>query len=252
MDNLLLLNKRKRIKEIDIIRGICILLMIFDHFILFYYNAYPDNTSNKILFEIYEFANIYLSNNWRIGIRFVVMSIFFILSGICCSFSRNNLKRGLKILIASMFITLATYTITKYTEYNILIICGVLHCYAIYVIIYNFVSTLSNNTLTYVNVFLGSLLISLLFIALNPKANSNAFIYFGIPYKYYIAPFEYVSPPKWIWAFFLGVLAGKTIYKTGNSLFSYDIPVITFIGKHSIWLYFIHFTFIYIVLKIIF
>lgn len=122
MDNLLLLNKRNRIKEIDIIRGICILLMIFDHFILFYYNAYPDNTSNKILFEIYEFANIYLSNNWRIGIRFVVMSIFFILSGICCSFSRNNLKRGLKILIASMFITLATYTITKYTEYNILII----------------------------------------------------------------------------------------------------------------------------------
>lgn len=108
--------KTKRIHEIDIIRGILVLLMICDHFILIYYNSSVLLNDVKINSSFYLLAGNYLSSSIRLNLRVIVLCIFFILSGICCNFSRNNIKRTEKIGGASLGFSIITYIVSRFTN----------------------------------------------------------------------------------------------------------------------------------------
>lgn len=102
--------KRKRYDFLDMIRGIIILLMVMDHF--FYDFGYLitliSNYSNSVttsLTPFVEFSRFYWNNDVRIFIRYIVLFLFFFISGISCSFSRSNIKRGLRFLLFAVIET---------------------------------------------------------------------------------------------------------------------------------------------------
>jgi uncharacterized membrane protein len=89
--------KRGRIPEIDFLRGLALLLMVWHHAM---YDV-------RYIFSIDAFA--FQDSYWfyRIG-RPIVLALFLLVSGISTRFSGNNLKRGLRMLLFAVIATVLT------------------------------------------------------------------------------------------------------------------------------------------------
>jgi len=96
---------KKRIFELDFLRGFCVLLMVIDHFMYDFayfisniFNFNPGGLNNPDwLNSLNKFSINWWNWDVRIIARFAVIFLFFLISGICTRFSKNNLKRGLII-----------------------------------------------------------------------------------------------------------------------------------------------------------
>ncbi|MDD2192632.1 MAG: heparan-alpha-glucosaminide N-acetyltransferase [Bacteroidales bacterium] len=99
-----------RISWFDELRGLMIINMVFYHL-------------------LYDFVNLYdLNLPWFNGIfgelwQEVISCTFILIAGACSFYSRNNLKRGLKLLAWAYLLTLITYL----TAPDFLISFGILH-----------------------------------------------------------------------------------------------------------------------------
>ena len=126
------LKNKNRIWELDFVRGLCVLLMIFDHTMydiadIFGYEWWQSaidagKSSAKFLGDLWQVAHDYYFGStqsiWgvmstgspiRAFVEPMVVVIFALCCGISCSFSRSNLKRGIELAILSGLITLVTY-----------------------------------------------------------------------------------------------------------------------------------------------
>ena len=129
--------KKDRIWELDFIRGICVLLMIWDHFMYNIADIFGDvwvSTNPDAFTGIYEFACNYEYGLLREIFHPIIFNLFFILCGISCNLSRNNLKRGVIALFLAFGITTVTST------FNMEIRFGVLHMLAFSILIYFIIS----------------------------------------------------------------------------------------------------------------
>lgn len=157
-----------RVWEIDALRGYLILWVLIFHFnitinafcINGYYNidssAWARVTDPLGIFFTYNDEGVLSSASWVITFRDMFtspgVSVFFILSGISCVFSRNNLKRALKVLAAGLFIAAFTFGLSVWTDDPTRFIrFGVLMCYACCQLIYVYLlEKRSNETLFFV------------------------------------------------------------------------------------------------------
>jgi uncharacterized membrane protein len=210
---------KNRVWEIDMARGILIILMIILHtlFNLEYFYKKPINYS-------YGFVDM---------IRIIVASSFIFISGISTFFSRSSLRRGLIVLSTAIIITLATYILNK-EEY---IVFGILHMLAICMLISPALKKLKKR-------WLFILLVELILISLiisNIQVKSNYFFMFGLRNKDFIS-LDYYPLLPWSFFFVAGILLGKTIYREKKSIFSFQVKdnFISFLGRHSLLVYLIH------------
>ncbi|MEG1394890.1 MAG: heparan-alpha-glucosaminide N-acetyltransferase domain-containing protein [Clostridia bacterium] len=125
--------KKQRIWELDFLRGICVLLMIFDH--VMYDLAYVFGpawaaTGSDFLAQLWAHSKAYFETNLRDFVQPLVVIIFAFLCGISCSFSRNNLKRGLQVGICAALITLVT------TLMDMPIRFGILHMFCVAILLW--------------------------------------------------------------------------------------------------------------------
>ncbi len=162
-----------RVWEIDALRGLLILSVLCVHLytcvdafcIDGYYNIDSYvwvNTTDPLHFwfdwdadgKIYR--ALFSPKIWTTGIwsawNYTGVQTFFILSGISCVFSRNNLRRGLITLGAGLFIAVFTYGLAYWTgDPTRFIRFGVLFCYAgCQLIYYYLLEKRSNETLFFV------------------------------------------------------------------------------------------------------
>ena len=138
---------RQRVWEIDALRGLLILCVLATHLYYtvdaFCINGYYDIDSYAYVnatdplhfwFEWGEDGVIYkafLSDAIREKWIFLGVDGFFVISGISCMFSRDNLKSGIRLLIAAYAISAFTYALSIWTDDPTRFIrFGVLHCYA--------------------------------------------------------------------------------------------------------------------------
>ena len=130
----------KRIIEIDLIRGISVFFMMLDHTMYDIFGLLPtafrDFGKTGWSKDLYELAVNYWFWDVRTIVRYFIVFGFLGITGICCSFSKSNIKRGLKLMGVSLLLTLGTFIAGKVVgEPDMTIAFGVLHCIALSLIL---------------------------------------------------------------------------------------------------------------------
>jgi uncharacterized membrane protein len=133
--------KSGRIWELDFLRGLAILMVVFDHTMFDAAGLFGwENSASTFLQGLQDFALNYLNGElrdfWRPGFLF----LFFMLSGLFCGFSRENFIRAIKLGVAAGLLSLITYLGDITLGLDVYIKFGVLHCLAVTILIYAIVA----------------------------------------------------------------------------------------------------------------
>lgn len=242
-----------RAAELDIIRGLCILGMAVDHAFAMVIFMLPNIFQQSVAtYDITKFAYSYWNSPFRMFIHILGLSLFLMLTGICCTFSRNNLKRGAKLFAVAMLFTLASVVIMLIVDSTDDIVSfGVLHCISVCLLIIGLLEKANTNKWVYLAIGVVMVVVGILFINLVNEnrdytvSYSSESLWTLIPktivgLAYTGADCEPLFPYGGI--VFIGVFFGKWLYKDRKSLLFkryYNNPV-TFFGRNTLWFYLLH------------
>ncbi len=252
---------KNRITEIDLLRGIVVCFMMFDHFMFNVWGLMPDMFLGFSNSAWSGFCNLALSYwNWgvRRAVRYIVIFIFLALTGVSCSFSRNNLKRGLKLLIVAIGLTLATVILAQIMDdVDMIISFGILHCIAVTLILVALVELFTSNKFVFLIVGVAFMIFGAFFLVEEP-VSYNSGNFFTLFFEQLIGLIM-LGPDSFSLFFyggqiFIGVFIGKLFYKERKPLIfkgEYKNNLLTLIGRHSLLFYVLHQVVITVVLAII-
>lgn len=190
--------------------------------------------------------------NLRMVLRLSVVCIFFALSGISSSFSRNNALRGLKLAVASVVLSLFTVLGDTFFDMGISIIFGVLHCFTVSILIYALLEFMLKDKAIFACVGLGILLFiwGLLLDFYNLQYHSYVYppysftdiLRLAVGTAYTGADCFGIMPYTGI--FLIGVAGGKLLYRERKAylpLFGKKpFAPVCFVGRHAVWFYLLH------------
>lgn len=244
-----------RVTELDALRGVAVLLMILDHIAFDFWGLLPMAfrdfpASGGLSSQIVNVAKMYWTWDVRTVVRYVVLFVFLGLTGVCCSFSKSNLKRGGKLMIAAMVLTAGTFAVGRMVgDPDILITFGVLHCIALALLIIGALEKVTSNKWVYLSI---GVVLTGVGIWLRVR---------GAPFASYAsAPFPellgkgilgLVEIGSDCFAFplhggqiFIGVFLGKVLFADKKPVYRKPTPYrnnfLTFVGRNSLWIYLIH------------
>lgn len=132
--------KKRRFWELDFIRGICVILMVFDHVMFVVMYAMPQ-IGAMLGTDKWNGVSEWLENNYwygnlRICVRFPVLFLFFLICGISCTLSRSNAKRGGLCFAVACAVSIVTIIVDMLFDLGISIYFGVLHMLGIAMLLY--------------------------------------------------------------------------------------------------------------------
>ena len=220
----------KRIWELDAFRGLCVLGMVIVHL-------------------VFDLVYLYRLVAWEYPAWFSFMAdwggvLFLLISGICVTLGRRNLRRGLLVLLCGFVCTLATWGmyLLNMAGKEIIIYFGVLHCLGCCMLLWPLFRRLPNGPL----------------VALGAAMAVAGVILRGIdfPTGLWLMPLGF-QPPYFLSSdyfpllphlgfFLLGAVLGRTVYRKRESLLPRvdpEAPALRFLrlcGKHSLWIYLLH------------
>ena len=243
----------KRIPEIDILRGFAFIMMVFDHFCFDMGFVFRNIYTNPTLLKICNWCYNYIFSDAKMIINTILCwAIFMLVAGISSTLSRNNIKRGLRLLVIATIFSLGTFIVTlflKQTNPNInyTIYFGILQCLAICMLLTPLLSKLKNYQL----IILGVLIIGAYFITNNIKVDHLFLLPFNI-YPKNLMTLDYQPLIPRLGIYMIGMVIGRTIYKNKQSIFKKDIKIqpLNFFGKNTLWLYFVHQVILFLVLAL--
>lgn len=259
--------KTQRIWELDFLRGVCVLLMIFDHTMYDIGSLFCDawtNTGKEHLITLVELAQDYFSNSeLRFTVQKIVVWIFALLCGISCSFSRSNLKRGIQATIIASIITIVTFYMDTAIKF------GILHMFAFSILLWWFIDTVcchKKMVTAGVCLFLGAMIITMnegfmSVYAQNAQAfavdNSKYFIgefMLGKPNSFFSADYYPIFPTTGY--MLIGAGISVLLYPKKKSLLpwlgKYDwYKPFAFWGRIAIWVYAFHQVAVVVILALI-
>lgn len=210
----------QRIWEIDSARGLALALMILYHFI----------------YNLNEFFTINITYNE--GLFYFVgkaaATLFILVAGISCAFSKNNTVRAFKLILWGYVIFVVTYIVLPGSNivFGILQFLGV--CFLLYPIVQNFSP--------YLLALTGMVIILAGKITSQFSVSHNWLLILGF-YGPGFSSVDYFPLIPWFGIFLIGIAIRKTIYKENRSRFikvnKYLRPL-SFAGKHTLTIYLIH------------
>ncbi len=112
---------KKRVWELDFLRGVCILLMCIDHTVFNFAVTFKQSwiaTGNENLIELVDLAIKYWGHPARLAAQEAVLWTFFSLCGISIVFTRNSFLHSAKIILAAGIISAVTLTLVNYNILN--------------------------------------------------------------------------------------------------------------------------------------
>ena len=249
-------DKKQRAFELDALRGVAIVMMMFMHF------------SYDIRYEFGFDTFAYLRSAWFWSFVHPIIIVLFVgLSGICCTFSRNNFKRGGKLLLVALAFTAVTSFITFKIGINCLILFNVLHMLSVSTLVYALIALIEKYTKIKANQLTFILILFGLWVCMTNNnldmyayESDNMLLYpLGIMVQGQPDVADYMPLIPWMGVFLIGAAAGRVLYKEKKTLFGgagKTVRAITrpleFMGRHSLIIYLVHQPVIYGVLYLIF
>lgn len=245
----------KRVWEVDFVRGLMILFVVWDHF-MWDIDYFGRNFQTSFFQSLYELAQKYYAGALRGVTHDVFVTMFVLTSGVSCSFSRNNGKRALRMCIFALLFSLITYTLSAVLKTDLTIYFNVIHVVALSVAIYAGMEWIAGKLkknwqkniygVCYFAVTMTMLVLG--HTAKYMRVNWLDLVFGESEWRTHIyntirSGGDYLSfLPDFGW-FLVGAFLGKVIYKKRESVFPsvdprYVCPV-TFCGRHSLWVYFI-------------
>ena len=219
---------KKRIWELDALRGLNLLWMLVIHFI---YDI-------VVLFPLWQWT---FPGWYAFWVR-VCSVLFLMISGICVNLGTNSLRRGLTVLGGGLIVTAVTVTLylTGLCDASVIIYFGILHCMGICMLLWPLVRKCPGWLMIPMGlglVFLGKYLDTL-------TVNTYWLIPLGL------CPAEFESsdyfPLIWNLGFFLmGAGAGRYLYRKKTSLLPkvkqvLPLRFLEFCGRHTLLIYLLH------------
>jgi uncharacterized membrane protein len=231
---------KERFWEIDLLRGIAIVLMIiFNYsFALSYLNVY--NFNGGWLY-------------WDLFPRFIA-TLFISIAGLALTLNYNQTKdkkkvflRGLKIFGAGLLITFVTFL----TFPGAFIVFGILHLIGISIILGLFFLNFKR-----LNILLGLSLIALGIYLQNFIFDFKWLLWLGFtPENFYT--FDYFPILPWFGVFLIGLYLGNVFYKNGKRIYKIKdfsnvsfVRFFSFLGRKSLIIYLLHQPFLIMILLI--
>ena len=133
--------KKNRMWELDFLRGLSILLVVWDHAMYDFARVFTQWKTGGVAFlsDLSNFGYSYITGDLRFLWRPAFLFIFFCTSGLCTAFSRNNFIRGVKLLTVAAGVSLVTFIIDALFDADTFAMFGVLHCLAVIILSYSLV-----------------------------------------------------------------------------------------------------------------
>ena len=247
---------KDRAWELDFLRGIALIMMLFMHM------------SWDVRYEFGADIFSYLEKDWFWSfVHPIIVVLFVSVSGICCTLSRNNVRRGLKLLGASLVLTLVTFLITKFAGIECLIIFNVLAVLTCGVFLYALISFIEKKTkakANAVNLIMGLVGLYIVICGCNISYMdycTDNLLFLPIGFEISGAPWmaDYMPLFPWLGVFLIGCVIGRICYKDKKTLFAGRGKVmkaiarpVEFIGRHSLIIYLVHQPLVYAILFLIF
>ncbi len=234
------MEKKKRIWELDVIRGIAIIVVVFIHVVYdlnYIFNVKVD------LGPVFDFVQVYGS------------LVFIILSGICVTLGRHHFKRGLIVFGGGAVISMATIVMAKLNMIHsgAIIYFGILSLLGFSMIAFIPFARMNK----YFILFFG-IVFALLGIIFNSVTVENPYLFpLGLTTNRFSSGDYFPIFPNFGY-FLIGSFIGMTAYKSKKTLLPFvsDKNVIvrffSFLGRQSLWIYLAHQPLAYLVLSIIF
>ncbi len=234
---------KKRIWELDVLRGICILAMVAVHLVfdlVYIYGVLTLAGFGQWLFN--------LLTQWG-GV------LFLLISGICVTLGSHPVRRGLTVFGCGMVCTLATCLMywLGFMDQSVIIYFGVLHCLGICMLLWPLVKKLPAWALG----ILGVLLAAVGLYLPNLRVDTPWLIPLGLMYPGFASSDYFPLLPN-LGFFLLGAVLGLTLYRKKQTLLpkvnekNFMVHFFSVCGKWSLFIYLLHQPLITVALELIF
>lgn len=213
---------KRRYYALDVLRGLSILLMVCYHwgYDLVLYDLLPDWALYNPLLD---------------GLQLFFASVFVAISGASSTFSRNNWRRGLKILLCALAVTAATYWFDPGSTVRF----GILHFLGAAALLYQLLRPLLErfppNPLVCLALFFAAR------FATKPHYNIPGLWWLGFRQPGFSSG-DYFPLLPWFFMYLLGVWLGKYLAQ-GRApawLERLRCPWLEKIGRHTLLIYLLH------------
>lgn len=213
---------KPRYYALDVLRGLSILLMVAYHFgyDLVAYGLLPQWILYNPLLDF---------------LQVLFASVFIAISGASSTFSRSNLRRGLKILAAAAVVSLITALVAPQEFIRF----GILHFLGVAALLYELFRPLLNRIRINPVVCLGLFIISRLL--LQPTYEIPHLWWLGIRQASFTSG-DYFPLFPWIFMYLLGVWLGRAVSanKLPGWFYRMRAPLLEKLGAHTLLVYLLH------------
>jgi uncharacterized membrane protein len=223
-------DRHERIWEIDFLRGVAIILMVCYH----------------LLFDLGEFVGVKTFLGWSTDLsktawiiaQFFFAGLFVVLSGTSSTLSRNNVRRGLRLLAVSLLVSIATYIFDASSA----VYFGILQCLAVSMLLYGAAfETAKANVCAAAGAAVLGLGAALPWLKRALAVRTDWLMPLGLHGPSFSA-FDYFPLIPWFGIFLVGAAMGKSLYASKQSLLPWRLPrtFVHFAGRHSLLIYIVH------------
>ena len=255
-EDIALPEKQKRVWEVDFLRGLMILFVVLDHF-MFDVSVFCRNATTPFFQALYNASVSYHGTTSVLGViekvthhSFVMMFVF--LSGVSSSFSRSNVRRGVKMAVFALAFSAITSAIEAMGVSGVTIWFNVIHVIAVCVLLWSLICFVKSKLtkvwqINLYGVFMALFALACLVVGYcyRYSAAGDLGVFFFLvnnTRSYYYSPADFLPLLPALGWFLIGAFLGQRLYKEKKTLFPTVDPKwvapLTFCGKYSLWVYF--------------